>query len=514
MKARKHSPLGMMLMLCLTAALLAALGGPALAAPSESLQVWRMQIFFQTSSHGDAATDDTIRVEVNDNPLVQTALDSPKDDFERSSQHTYELRLNGINTLSDLRYLKIFKDGSDGWCIKSLRLIVNGNPILIDTFPGSGHWLDNEGGASRTLLYSDWELRGSPTWQNYTPLYWAPYIPDMATRLEGIVGHHITGNALAWGPELYGACVGGPCAVEVSRKNDTTLHVDLDLEINLPVDVDFDAEVLCGNGTLSFQLKNITFVASPFAFNEVKSILTTIMPRIQQDMTQVLRHHAIYPQSCYAGWTFVAGQGSVHFPTSGPPSPPGGPVIYRGPFVFTPIPTRSLIASAAPAAAAASDSAEARAPLALRVELPDQARPGEPVTLAYRLRSGLAAGADVDLQFELPSEIQLLGAAVEVTDERGSRLLAPDLVSGTDGSVRLSLRDQVGGGQEAEYRLRVCFVGAEDAEVVALASATVAPLEGEPTAVEAASSFSLRPDLAQAKITGISSGRPPRGITK
>src|SRR5688572_12360966 len=116
--------------------------GPVAAAPPDTMPIWRVQVRFLTADVSDAGTDSEVWVQLNDNN--KTFLDSGRDDRERGADETYELRLDGVNTLADIDFFKIQKSGDDGWAIRRMFLIVNNVAIFDESFPSSPLWLDNE----------------------------------------------------------------------------------------------------------------------------------------------------------------------------------------------------------------------------------------------------------------------------------------------------------------------------------------------------------------------------------
>jgi hypothetical protein len=257
----RRLPGGLPLLLALT--LLLATFAPASAAPSESLRVWRAQVRFVTSSsNSDSGTDDDIQVALND--TNRTWLDYGRDDFETGDTFTYDLLLTNLRTLTDIKYLAVQKTGTDGWCVESVTLLINGQSIYYRSFKTSTtacHWIDADDGHSPALTISGTALRNNSLWQAYTP----PARPTKITRteferrVEATVGNWIEGvdSTYKWG-HLYGSRY-----VEGLPKDDRTLHFDLDLTRiynNWPdgeFDVDFDARFACSNGRLSVSILNV-----------------------------------------------------------------------------------------------------------------------------------------------------------------------------------------------------------------------------------------------------------------
>ncbi len=168
------------------------------ATPSETAPIWRVQLRVQVANVEDAGTDDGLRVQLNSSS--GTWLDTGRDDFERNTAFTYDLKLDGISRISDLHYLYLTKTGSDGLGLKSFTLYVNGRTIYTQVF-ATAHWLDNDDGHIRTYYVPSSTLRADDAWRAYTQ----PFPPlsishlEMESRITGMLGDMMHGNRLAWG---------------------------------------------------------------------------------------------------------------------------------------------------------------------------------------------------------------------------------------------------------------------------------------------------------------------------
>jgi hypothetical protein len=136
--------------------------------PAEYTPVWRVQLSMKVCDYADAGTDNKVLASLND--VNYTVMDSPVNDFERASERTYDLLLTGVAKLSDIKYLKIYKGGSDGVCLSQLSLSVNEHLIYARAFSASQQWLDDEYYSydSRTLLIPSTTLRSHTAWQVWT----------------------------------------------------------------------------------------------------------------------------------------------------------------------------------------------------------------------------------------------------------------------------------------------------------------------------------------------------------
>lgn len=221
--------------------------------PVASNTVGRIQLLVRVADVEDAGTDDGMSVRLNEMSYLNhpngnlTHLDYARDDFERNSSFTYDLDPAGIADLGDIIQIRLEKSGSDGLCLRDFQLLVNGVTVYTRTFGNTAttcRWLDNSTGHSTVFAVTKAELRAHPQWIGYR----APSLqlqigrPELESRIEGLAGNAIHGTEAYWG-HLYGR------AVEVSRKDSSTMHVDLDLAAsvdwlpNPEVDVDMDLGV-------------------------------------------------------------------------------------------------------------------------------------------------------------------------------------------------------------------------------------------------------------------------------
>lgn len=257
-------PRTLLLFLALAAAaLMATLANPAttLAAPPETSPIWRAQFRLVVADVSDAGTDDDIKVQLNAQNI--TWLDYARNDYERNSTFTYDLRLNSLRRLSDITMLKIAKEKTNALCIRSMSLIINGRTIYTKEFGNTTStckWIDNGDGHVPSYTVSSGSLRAHASWKSYIQ----PAVPtsikraELESRIEGTIGSRIKSNKLSWGDSswnLYGR------GVEATRKTSKTVHVDLDLAYDVPgpnpeVDVDFDMTFSCSNGKLTVVASN------------------------------------------------------------------------------------------------------------------------------------------------------------------------------------------------------------------------------------------------------------------
>ena len=229
-----------------------------------AIDVWRAQLRLRVADVADAGTSDPIQVRLTSplrtfNPTGNRrwldygprweggGLTGWRDDFARGREFTYDLDQRWVRELSDITMLTIAKEGSDAVGIAEIALLVNNVEVFSRVFGETSAtclWIDE--GDGHQPQYTVWhrELRADPKWQAFVGANHAPppRIPnaDLVSRIEGMVGHAIHGTEAHWG-EFH-----SPAWVEVTFVDAERLHVDLDLEADVPIvqdpeiDIDFD----------------------------------------------------------------------------------------------------------------------------------------------------------------------------------------------------------------------------------------------------------------------------------
>ena len=460
------------------------------ATPAENAPIWRVQMRFQTANVDDAGTDDSVRVQLNGNN--STWLDYGRDDFPRNNTFTYDLKMDGIHTISDLHYIYISKTGDDGLCLKSFALIINGREIYTQIFPGYGHWLDSDSGYTRTYLVSYSTLRQDDAWRNYTQPFPPFFIShtEMESRIEGMVGDMITGNRLQWG-HLYGRGY-----VEITKKANAynTLHVDLDLEAdvfgpNPEVDVDFDIEVRCVNNQITLNVINPVVVVDSDWYAEILSL-------------GLYQFFDVYV-------TDKLNQGLKGINLSQKIGVPTCPIIdvnSNGDITFSLPPTHLLTAQSAGQASSsqttvasetASTQTSDKAALALNVELAKEIKADTETAFTLRAKSNRDEATNVNMQLALPSLILPVNGFIEVVEADSNRALATQMLPGENGGTVLSFNDQLAAHTENRYQLKVRFLYAPKADLQIKATLTE---EGNAAAIK--STTFVQMESGEAKMQG------------
>jgi len=456
--------------------MLLAVTGPAFATPAENAPIWRAQITLTTADVGDAGTDDTLSVRLGGSN--KTWLDYGRDDFPRNNTFTYDLNLENLRVISDLDFITISKTGDDGVCLKWFTLLINGRVIYRHVFPGSGHWLDTESGDSPTYHISGSTLRQNDSWLAYAqpPAPLGISHAETESRIEGMVGHFITGNRLDWGPKY------GRAYVEVARKANAvnTLHVDLDLHADVPgfdpeVDVDFDIQVRCVNEQITLRVLNVKVDVDSNWITEVLSLglIELFDDYLTDRLNQGLRgiNLGLDVDVPFCPVIVVDAEGDIRF---------------------------SLPASGGAQAAAEQSSAaqvvsgkaidDGIAPLAVDVELADQLKADAETAYTVLLKSNRAEPSEVNVRIALPALITPGGALIEVKDAAGERQLAPQFSAGENGETLLDFSDRLEPGAENRYSLNLRFPYAPKAE--AQINVTAVEADGK-TSINSATSLHL-----------------------
>jgi hypothetical protein len=218
--------------------------------------IFRAQLMLQTGDVPDAGTDDQddqVTVRLNSPPSIftpsgnVTVINYGRDDFERGDRFTYDLELNDLSNLEDVTLVSLSKTGNDGWCVEFIELWINNRRVFADRLGSTDEpcvWLDTGDSRMHTIFHE--ALRGHADWQRFVNTF--PFEFDreeIESRIEGMVGNLIAANDLVqwdpmWPPSAENSWV------EATRKNNKTVHIDLDLEGDVPawfnpaVDVDFD----------------------------------------------------------------------------------------------------------------------------------------------------------------------------------------------------------------------------------------------------------------------------------
>lgn len=222
-------------------------------------RVWRVQVELQTAALWDAQTDDSVSVSLNETGSNLTWVDYGGDDFWLGDTKTYDLALDKITYFGDINRIRIEKNGTDGWCLAGLRLLVNGREAFAESFasePDGCRWIDGDDEHQPFHQVSYEALRAHPSWAaNAAPIpvsfdfvSAAPQIKatlsvrrdETESRIESMVGDLLHGSEAHWGDRHGDRYVEASWGGQAGR-----IAVDLDLEVSSwwfdpELDMDFD----------------------------------------------------------------------------------------------------------------------------------------------------------------------------------------------------------------------------------------------------------------------------------
>ncbi len=254
-------------------ALIATLGlaATADASPSPKMPVYRAEVIIDVCDEKGAGTDDAIAVSLNTKNF--TWLNYGPDDFERDSTFRYDLSLDRIERMRNIKRIHVYAGGNDGVKLCRIALNVNGRRIYTQTYP-DGQWLDGNDGRPGVLKISGREIKRGAIYQRYRQPTPPSYLSrgEIESRIESVVGDTIENIAsLKWG---RGRSANGRTWVEAERKDASTMTIDLDLRWDRgstlsssrdpSVDVDFDLVFDCTATGMKVDVRNLELEASVF----------------------------------------------------------------------------------------------------------------------------------------------------------------------------------------------------------------------------------------------------------
>ena len=234
----------------------------------ENISVWRLQLRVKTSGKKNANTDDEVLVKFTGNRNSEYFLDRAGDDRERNKVNTYDILDPNISHINDIKFMHLMIKGNDGWCVKSVELLINDvtTPVYTKKFK-SCHWLDGNGKGGPSLYITGKQLRKSASWK-YTSknknMWLPPFLIKRAT-MEAMVESYI-GHMMNYDKEMRKFEFGkkhGRAYVEAKKVGPNKLHFDLDLKYkinNAPdpeIDVDFDLVVNCHNKQINMSAQSV-----------------------------------------------------------------------------------------------------------------------------------------------------------------------------------------------------------------------------------------------------------------
>lgn len=468
---------------------LSFISGSAIAAPPDTMPIWRVQVRFITADVGDAGTDDTVWVELNGSNW--TFLDSGRDDRERGKDETYDLRLDGVNTLADIDFFRIEKNGSNGWAIRRMILIVNNVAIYDESFMPSPLWLDNEDGSSRIRFIDDMFMRPRSHWANYSVPTRPSIVPvgDMNSRVESLHGDFGSSSEVH---NLGLREVGHTAASLNSISLDTwSVHVDMDEVhtwlIGQDINVDFKMKIGCVGGRPNFTVSDVNASSAfePYTGTEREDAINFVNGNFIVRLNEMMKGFRYLPTCPIIA---LAPNGDIHFVSR-------LPVFDYGELTF-----------------------DTLAPVDLNVATGDGIKTFAQLNFVATVMSTLKANSKAELKFELPAQIAAYDTIVEVRPvpirgaetpkdprelprtKRGElskgeyRTINAKLKQRGDGTSLLAFADTLAAGQNVEYTLHLVYQPKDDGagQIVT----TIQPLDAETqkliTPLKSVTSFSFK----------------------
>jgi hypothetical protein len=417
------------------------------AAPPNTLKIWRAQLYIYIADKDDAGTNDRVSVQLN--AANNTLLNGDHSDFDRAQGRAWDLRLDGINQISDLDYLRISKTGSDGICIRYMSLKINNRVIYVEDFP-NGLWLDDSGGFSNLYLLDDYFMRQRSEWIYFEQLAVPTVIPvdETRLRLESLVGDFVPTASLDWGPiyNYYG--------VDIWVVTTNMWHVDLDLHgckitnyLSDEADVDFDLTISCANAKPNFIVSNVVISASNVCESARTQLRNFITNTLRLRLNDMMKNY-VYRDPLYPGYPAVcprvtlSPEGDLHFIPQGP---------IRGQAVEDTVERYSK--------APADDSG---ALLSLQINTVGDIKPFIDTPLNIQVKSNLSEDTEADLQIQLPAQIAASDIQVEAQDATGKRRLVAQISADQNGNTLLSWRDKLIAGKDVVYTIGIKFLNRSD----------------------------------------------------
>ena len=455
------------------------LDGTAHAAPPDTMRIWRAQVRFITADVGDAGTDDSVQIELKGGN--RTWLDSGRDDRERGTDETFDLRLEGVETLSDIDYLRIEKNGSDGWAIRKMYLIINEKVIYEEEFP-STLWLDNEDGHSRVYVMDDSFMRPLTQWASYTVPPRPNVVPldDMRLRIEGLAGDFATTDYMAnhgYGYKGLLMAKFGAHSVEPYTLTTDTWRVDLDMEadgtfFDLDIDADFDLKVSCSSGRPAFIVNNVN-VSADLYWDEMDRARDFVSGDFRFRLDQMMKNFHYTP---FCPSIVLASNGDLHF---NPKVPPIGDLPVQ---VFD----------------------DTLSPVGVHVAL-DEIKSFAETKFVATVKSRLEKDAELEISFALPAQVEPWDTFVEVNEGKERRNIEANLIKNDDGTLSMAFRDVVPAKQDTQYALRLMFQPKTDGveELVTLIQPADRELQASITPLKAVTYFVFKSDSVFSEGTAI-----------
>ncbi len=241
---------------------------------ARALSVRSFKVSIDVGDVKDASSSDNIFVTVNHYRPFH--LNHGIVDFKRDLTHTYDLPVGPFQTLGDIESLTLAKGGTDGVCIQSVKVTVDGILVGFRDFSKEKnkggkncHWLDNDPGYKNQITLKlnpsvegndlDDKVRYNEQVERGTR-EWVVSKQDFQLRLMSAIGHGLQvrgGKKVKWG---YGG--GSSKYVQADRASgNRDYNIDLDMKFGgstKELDIDLAAQLCKGKSLVATQITNVS----------------------------------------------------------------------------------------------------------------------------------------------------------------------------------------------------------------------------------------------------------------
>ncbi|MBN8680497.1 MAG: fibronectin type III domain-containing protein [Chitinophagales bacterium] len=277
-----------------------------------SIPIWRLQLVVKVANLENAGSDDEFGISLEGLTWTYTYMDYARQNLNKNTTCSFDLNLNHVEDINDISNFMLQKIGGDKLLIESFCLLAN-NAGTRDTLFSQYFGRTNATALNLgSYTVSHEELWGTENWNTFVQaslnsnIHNVPSVEfsngqiqvvikkaELLSRLEARIGHELHVD-----PRLRGCIVWGKLfgeGVEMTRKNNNTFSVDLDLKavidyfFDQEVDVDFELsfEKECdSNGDLVLKLNSYNYKTNwdDSKLLELLNIDTPDLPEIEQEI--------------------------------------------------------------------------------------------------------------------------------------------------------------------------------------------------------------------------------------
>lgn len=277
-----------------------------------SIPIWRLQLVVKVANLDNADSNDEFGISLEGLTWTYTYMDYARQNLNRNATCSFDLNLNHVEDINDISNFMLQKIGGDKLLIESFCLLANNagtsDTLFSQYFGRTNATALNLGGYS----VSHEELWGSENWNTFvqasldSDTHNIPSIEfsngqvqvvikkaELLSRLEARIGHELHADPRLKGRVAWGKLFGE--GVEMTRKNNNTFAVDLDLKaiidyfFDQEVDVDFELsfEKECTeDGDLVLKINSFNYKTNwdDSKLLELLNIETPDLPEIEQEI--------------------------------------------------------------------------------------------------------------------------------------------------------------------------------------------------------------------------------------